>query len=275
MCDVCFDVSFFFASKPPRARAVYTIFFTRRLQQGKKTHMRALFAAFMVLAAAANALQVTPLQAATAACPGGSPGIAINVTAKEFYASFASIFRLSDGSTIRPPSAERMESVRYMQELMYSVGISVNESASAASNGMYEGDILQICGQDVVDLILLAVVGNFVTSPSDPSLSSPSTGGAASTVPSVVIDTYTGRLVVRMPYDAVRGYFIEALLVISIIVITRLSFVRNVTYKITLPPSAAALPTPSSAAVAQPSSGPVHHQQQPAAAAAAAAHGSR
>ena len=170
-------------------------------------------------------------------CPGGSPGLAVNVTAKEFYASFASIFKLSDGSTMRPPSAERMESIRYMQELLYSVGISVNESASAAANGMYEGDVLQICGQDVVDLILLSIVGNFVTNPSDPSLS-PSTG-ATSTVPSVVVDTYTGRLVVRMPYDAVRGYFIEALLVISIIVITRLSFVRNVTYKVALPPAPA------------------------------------
>jgi hypothetical protein len=47
-----------------------------------------------------------------------------------------------------------------------------------------------------------------------------------------VMDAYTGMLVVHMPYDAVRGYFVEALLVISIIVITRISFVRNVTYKL-------------------------------------------
>jgi hypothetical protein len=62
-----------------------------------------------------------------------------------------------------------------------------------------------------------------------------------------VVDTFTGRLVVRMPYDAVRGYFIEALLVISIIVITRLSFVRNVTYKIAVPPTAS--PSSSGATV--------------------------
>jgi hypothetical protein len=47
-----------------------------------------------------------------------------------------------------------------------------------------------------------------------------------------VMDAYTGQLVVHMPYDAVRGYFVEALLVISIIVITRISFVRNVTYNL-------------------------------------------
>ena len=73
---------------------------------------------------------------------------------------------------------------------MYSVGITINETASAASNGMYEGDVLQICGKDVTDLLLLGIVGNFVTNPGDPSLSPPST---ASAVPSVVVDTYTGR----------------------------------------------------------------------------------
>lgn len=34
----------------------------------------------------------------------------------------------------------------------------------------------------------------------------------------------------RTPYDAVRGYFVEALLVLSIIAISRLTFVRNNSY---------------------------------------------
>lgn len=86
----------------------------------------------------------------------------------------------------------------------------------------------------------------------DPQLSSVGSGSTSSTVPSVVVDTFTGRLVVRMPYDAVRGYFIEALLVISIIVITRLSFVRNVAYKITLPASAGQAPAAAAAAAVPP-----------------------
>lgn len=51
------------------------------------------------------------------------------------------------------------------QELLFSVGITVNETLSAASNGEYEGDVLQICGRDVVDLLLFGIVGNFVTNP--------------------------------------------------------------------------------------------------------------
>lgn len=85
--------------------------------------------------------------------------------------------------------------------------------------------------QDVLDLLLLAVVGNFVASPSDPNISPQS---SMRSMPSVVIDTYTGELVMHTPYDAVRGYFVEALLVISIIVISRLTFVRNNTYTTTV-----------------------------------------
>jgi hypothetical protein len=81
--------------------------------------------------------------------------------------------------------------------------------------------------QEVVILLLLALVGNFVASPSDPNISPQS---SMKSMPSVVIDTYTGELVMHTPYDAVRGYFVEALLFISIVVISRLTFVRNNTY---------------------------------------------
>ena len=43
------------------------------------------------------------------------PGIAIKLTAAEFYESYAGIFRLSDGSKITAPARERVESLRYMQ----------------------------------------------------------------------------------------------------------------------------------------------------------------
>ena len=70
---------------------------------------------------------VSPLERgySTASSPA-VPGIAINVTAAEFYASFANIFRLSDGSKISAPKKEKTESLRYMQELMYMIGIFVH-----------------------------------------------------------------------------------------------------------------------------------------------------
>lgn len=109
------------------------------------------------------------------------------------------------------------------------VGAYVNETASLSPSS--SGDVIQICGRDVVDLLLLAVVGNFVSTPDDPNLSPQS---SMRSMPTVVIDTYTGELVMHTPYDAVRGYFVEALLVISILVISRLTFVRNNTYTTTV-----------------------------------------
>jgi hypothetical protein len=87
------------------------------------------------------------------------------------------------------------------------------------------------CVQDVVDILLLAAVGNFVSRLGDPNLLQQS---SQQSMPTVVIDSYTGRLSMRTPYNAVRGYFVEALLVISIIVISRLTFIRNNTYRTTV-----------------------------------------
>lgn len=197
----------------------------------------ASWAAFLFLASTAVkhslALELSVIDACTNPLGGESgpttthqsQGIAIKTSAAEFYSSFASIFRLSDGSSIRIPAQERMESLQYIQDMLYSVGVYVNRSAS--SNGASEGDVLQICGNDVLNVLLLAAVGNFVASPGDPNISPQS---SMKSMPSVVIDAYTGQLVMHTPYDAVRGYFVEALLVISIIVISRLTFVRNNVY---------------------------------------------
>ncbi len=178
---------------------------------------------------------VNPLGTSTGADTAvGVPGIAVHVSVVEFYSSFASIFRLSDGSTISVPAQDRTESLEYIQDMLGSVGVYVNKSDSSSSPF---GDVLQICGKDVVDMLLLAVVGNFVAGPGDPNISPQS---SMKSMPSVVIDAYTGQLVMHTPYDAVRGYFVEALLVISIIVISRLTFVRNNVYTTTfhiLPPS--------------------------------------
>ena len=76
-----------------------------------------------------------------------------------------------------------------MQELMYMVGVYVNDTAAARGSG---GDVLQICGKDVVDLLLLAVVGNFVSTPEDPNLSPQS---SMRSMPTVV-----GSLSFTMPY---------------------------------------------------------------------------
>jgi hypothetical protein len=77
----------------------------------KRTAILVALAAIGSLIQGASALEfsivhdcVHPLESAASRTGAvGVPGIAINVTAAEFYASFAGIFRLSDGSRISAP----------------------------------------------------------------------------------------------------------------------------------------------------------------------------
>ena len=91
------------------------------------------------------------------------------------------------------------------------------------------GDIVahtvEICGHNMTRILMLAVLGNFVSSPTDPKYGSQS---SADTLATVVVD-YTGSLVVVHSFATMRTYFLESLLFISIIAIARLSLVKKVT----------------------------------------------
>lgn len=89
---------------------------------------------------------------------------------------------------------------------------------------MLEGEEMQfkICGKDVPRLLLLGIIGNFVTSPAE------TTGGSSEPLASVVIDVYTGKMTLVHSFNALRSYFLETLLIISILAIAKLSLVRNV-----------------------------------------------
>ena len=73
----------------------------------------------------------------------------------------------------------------------------------------------------------MGVIGNFVTDPSDPELLAESHGNKA--LASIMIDVHTGRLTLVNSFNVLRSYFLETLLIVSVIVIVRLSLVRNVT----------------------------------------------
>lgn len=158
-----------------------------------------LVAVLAYFTAAASALKfralercVNPILSSATTLP--EPGMAIEVTADEFYSSFASIFRLTDGSRISlaQPTEERMQSLHYMQDLLRNVQVYVNETGSSASAVQ-----LLVCGRDAVDILLLAVVGNFVSAPGDTQQQQQQPGAQSSleTMPSVAIDAATGQLV--------------------------------------------------------------------------------
>ena len=82
-------------------------------------------------------------------------------------------------------------------------------------------------------IALLAVVGNFVSpAPRGPSVAPGSVGGLGkpgASLPTVVVDVDTGRLQVVSSMSSLRAYFLEAMLVVSVLAIARLSMVQTVT----------------------------------------------
>lgn len=161
----------------------------------------------------------------SAACDDGLQGVKILMDAHEFFESYSQVFHMSDGSKIQLPRRNLVDpshiagkSLTYIQNLLSGLGVLCGEEDNKLS--------FTICPDDIGNLMFLAVIGNFVTSPLDADMSSTSSmPGLAS----VVIDVYTGAITLVAPYNMMRAYFMETLLVISVMAIARISFVKKVT----------------------------------------------
>lgn len=147
----------------------------------------------------------------------------------DFLGAYAAVFKMSDGSSIDPSLFEGGGeygartghtgfSIEYVSTLLEPVGVEVLEDPDDA--GMVQ---LKVSVSSIPESLLLAVIGNFVLSPPAPGPSS------AYSLPAVVVDVYTGRLQLVSSFSMLRAYFLETLLIISVIAIARLSLVRKVT----------------------------------------------
>lgn len=190
------------------------------------TRAATALAALVLLAALAS----PPARAATfepVACPGGVDGVVVSATDDEFFGAYAGVFHMSDGSAIQggagggaSGSGGLGASAAYFYTLMRAVGAEV---VGASGGG---GVAFRVCGAgNATRLALLAVVGNFV-SPAADQLDTGGVGGRR--LPTVVVDARTGQLDLVGSLSAMRAYFLEAMLVISILAIARLSMVQTV-----------------------------------------------
>jgi hypothetical protein len=169
------------------------------------------------------AMNSSPIQ-----CAAGVNGVRIHMPVNEFSQAYSATFRMSDGSSIVDSADNDMEHMdaafHHMKTLMTAVGArNVNDSEHIYGS---IGHTVDICGENMTRILMLAVVGNFVSSPIDPNYSSQT---SAETLATVVVD-YTGSLVVVHSFATMRTYFLESLLFISILAIARLSLVKKVVY---------------------------------------------
>ena len=140
-------------------------------------------------------------------------------------------FRLSDGSRMtlheekESNTTSATDTVNYMRDMLRNMRVD-SEDHSSGTPGQPRSVVFHLCGDDIMQLFIFGMIGNFVTDPTDQSLS---TQVSSESVASVVIDVYTNKLILVNSFNIIRTYFLETLLVISIIAIARLALVRNVT----------------------------------------------
>jgi hypothetical protein len=160
-------------------------------------------------------------------CVNNASGFELRVTPHEFFTVYSKTFAMSDGSIIQDGfkgiGVDDMlleKSFIYIHTLMSNIGIDTQRYTAGDPDVAFK-----VCDNDLIQIFLFAVIGNFITNPLDPDFSVQS---SASNLASIVIDVYTGQLVIVNSYSAIRPLFLEALLVLCIIIIARLTFVRNI-----------------------------------------------
>lgn len=183
---------------------------------------------FVVLIALTPPPVHAALSLSTAACLTDSTQAAVNIRVPRhsLLSTYANMFELSDGSAFslhleehRDTDAAR-NTVTAISNLFAHMGVARIPDPQDAEHITF-----QICTENVARILFFAVKGNFVTSPSDPTLA-PHTD--SETLASVVIDVYTNQLKLVNSISTIRTYFLETLLVLSIVAIARLGLVRNI-----------------------------------------------
>jgi hypothetical protein len=150
---------------------------------------------------------------ANPACQLGGNSVELHFTGSEFIDEFKNVFIMSDGSAPTTSGSRSNEDVvKYTESLMAGIGITTS----------MDGDVMHmsLCREKAMHVYMLATLGNLVQTPTDKT---PANG-----VGSVVVDSFTGKLGVVPPYAILRASFLEALLVIAIAAIVRLSIIRIV-----------------------------------------------
>ena len=138
---------------------------------------------------------------------------------EELLEAFTGVFHMSDGSV---PMVHSSGSVGIPPRISPALKYTMNALGHVGVRVSDDGKSLTVCNCDLLKLSMLAVMGNYVHSPMDDQLES------RGSLASVVVDVYSGRLTVVPLYSTMREYFLETLLVISVIVMARLGTTHTI-----------------------------------------------
>lgn len=121
-----------------------------------------------------------------------------------------------------PVDNQHMEAAfEYMIGLISVLGVTAEKTLTVSGVKIYS---LVLCREDIPKIMLQAVLGNLIPRPGEDR----DWGGVSSapTLPVVVVD-HEGKLVIQTPFSALRSIYLEVLVLISVLVIIRLTVLHQ------------------------------------------------
>lgn len=153
------------------------------------------------------------------ACQNPLDTVEFLVPIQNFADAYQQTFAMSDGSFVDPTQNQHM---RHAFERMLQKTRDVGANYTVTEAGEYN---ITLCQQDFSRVLLLSVLGNFVTKPVEAQ------GQAqlsyTGSIGTVVVDR-SGDLVIVNSFDSTRLLYLETLLFLSVIAIARLSVMKPV-----------------------------------------------
>lgn len=179
-------------------------------------HINLLFARMHLNSLLANLFLLLQI---TRACQNPLDTVEFLVPIQNFADAYQQTFAMSDGSFVDPAENQHM---RHAFERMLQKTRDVGANYTVTETGEYN---ITLCQQDFSKVLLLSVLGNFVTKPTEAQEQAQlSYTGSIGTV---VVDR-SGDLVVVNSFDSTRSLYLETLLFLSVIAIARLSVIKPV-----------------------------------------------
>jgi len=150
------------------------------------------------------------------ACQDGQLNLTVQIT--EFAKAYQKVLSMSDGSFVDPQENQHMRGA-FEKMLVHMEAVGVTHEQPAGEN--YS---LAICHEQIPEVLLLSVLGNFVTRPD--TAREQLALSYRGTIATVVVDR-SGDLVVKDSLDAMRSFYLETLLFLSVLAIARLSIINT------------------------------------------------
>ena len=158
---------------------------------------------------------------AQALCGTGDALLPITIPIDAFAEAYQKTFAMSDGSFVDTSRNQHMcEAFKKMLTLMQNIGVHPANATMGLETYQLETYQLNVCQEQLAEIFMLAVLGNFVVTPDEAQKTAELS--YTKSIATVVVNRM-GDLTIVNSFDAMRTFYLESLLFVSIVAVARLS----------------------------------------------------